>query len=87
MNPAIIVDTNHANSMKKFDEQPRIALEIIKNRLYSPTLKKYIKGLMIESYLYDGRQESIEIPGKSITDACIGWKKSKKLIYDIAEML
>ncbi|MDD2371014.1 MAG: 3-deoxy-7-phosphoheptulonate synthase [Firmicutes bacterium] len=87
VNPAIIVDTNHANSMKKFDEQPRIALEIIKNRIYSSTLKKYIKGLMIESYIYDGRQDNLEVLGKSITDACIGWKKTKKLIYDIAELL
>ena len=86
-NPAIIVDTNHSNSMKRFDEQPRIALEIVRNRKYSPMLQQYVKGLMIESYLYDGRQDKLEVEGKSITDACIGWKKTRKLVYDIAELL
>lgn len=87
LNPAVVVDTNHANSMKRYEEQPRIANEIMWSRKHSQTLGNLIKGLMIESYLVDGRQDSLIIPGKSITDACIGWKKSEKLIYDIAEAL
>ena len=85
LNPAIIIDTNHSNSNKKFEEQPRIALEVLRNRALSPTLRNVVKGLMVESYLYDGRQDSPITPGKSITDACLGWKKTKKLILDIAE--
>lgn len=85
LNPAIIIDTNHSNSNKKFEEQPRIALEVLRNRAQSQTLRNVVKGLMVESYLYDGRQDSLITPGKSITDACLGWKKTKKLIHDIAE--
>ncbi|NLT16018.1 MAG: 3-deoxy-7-phosphoheptulonate synthase [Clostridiales bacterium] len=85
-NPAIIVDTNHANSMKRFYEQPRIALEVLASRNYDAVLKKTIKGLMIESYLVEGRQRVGEnVYGKSITDACLGWEDTKRLIYDIAE--
>lgn len=86
-NPSLIIDTNHSNSMKKFDEQTRIAKEIIHNKLNSPSLNKLVKGLMIESYLVDGRQDSPETYGKSITDACLGWEKSEKLIYEIADKL
>ncbi|KNF08910.1 phospho-2-dehydro-3-deoxyheptonate aldolase AroG [Gottschalkia purinilytica] len=86
-NPAIIVDTNHSNSMKKFDEQPRIAMEVMKSKQYSASLNKLIKGFMIESYLVDGRQDASEVYGKSITDPCLGWEKTEKLIYNIAEML
>ncbi len=87
-NPAIIVDTNHSNSRKMYFEQPRIAREVILNMKYSPILKKLIKGLMVESYLIDGKQEigGTEF-GKSITDPCLGWEKSEKLIYEIAESL
>lgn len=85
-NLSIIVDTNHANSMKKYNEQPRIAKEILNSRNYNSTLKKLIKGLMIESYLVEGRQEIEEnVYGKSITDPCIGWETTEKLIYEIAE--
>ncbi|ADY55948.1 3-deoxy-D-arabinoheptulosonate-7-phosphate synthase [Syntrophobotulus glycolicus DSM 8271] len=85
-NPAIIVDTNHANSMKLYYEQPRIAREILMSRRYDSLLKKMIKGLMIESYLVEGRQGIEEnVYGKSITDACLGWESTEKLIYFIAE--
>lgn len=87
-NPALIVDTNHANSMKKFKEQPRIAAEILLSKKYDSVLGKMIKGMMIESYLEEGQQGIGEnIFGKSITDACLGWNDSEKLIFDIAEKL
>lgn len=86
VNPAIIVDVNHANSMKCFYEQPRISGEVLYSRKYDSLLKKMIKGLMIESYLEEGRQGIGEnIYGKSITDACLGWESTEKLIYSIAE--
>ncbi|UWG99005.1 3-deoxy-7-phosphoheptulonate synthase [Dehalobacter sp. DCM] len=86
VNPAIIVDTNHANSMKRYAEQPRIAREVLISRTYDSLLNKMIKGLMIESYLFEGRQDIGEnIYGKSITDACLGWEDTERLIYRIAE--
>ena len=86
LNASIIVDTNHANSMKCYSEQPRIAREVLMSRKYDDLLKKMIKGLMIESYLVEGRQGIGEnIYGKSITDACLGWESTEKLIYYIAE--
>jgi len=86
LNPAIIVDTNHANSMKRYFEQTRIAREVLMSRKYDPVLQRMIKGLMIESYLVEGQQRVGEnIYGKSITDACLGWDVTEKLIYDIAE--
>lgn len=86
LNQSIIVDTNHANSMKRFYEQPRIAREVLMSRKYDTLLRKMIKGLMIESYLLEGNQGIEEnIYGKSITDACLGWEDSEKLIYYIAE--
>lgn len=85
-NPSLIVDTNHANSMKCYAEQPRIAREVLMSRKYDTSLQKMIKGLMIESYLLDGKQDIGEnIYGKSITDACLGWESTEKLIYYIAE--
>jgi 3-deoxy-7-phosphoheptulonate synthase len=85
-NPAIVVDTNHANSNKKFFEQPRIALEVMRSRSGHPELKKMIKGLMIESYLEEGCQKADGgVFGKSITDPCLNWTDSEKLILDIAE--
>ncbi|KZL92594.1 3-deoxy-7-phosphoheptulonate synthase [Clostridium magnum] len=88
LNPSIIVDTNHANSMKLYKEQPRIAREVLMSRKYNSTLKKMIKGLMIESYLVEGRQEVEDgTYGKSITDPCLGWEDTEKLIYHIAENL
>lgn len=87
-NPSIIVDTNHANSMKKYEEQPRIAMEVIRNMAHSKDIRQIVKGLLIESYLLDGRQDTPGLEyGKSITDACLGWNKTEKLIYDIAEAL
>lgn len=86
-NPAIIVDTNHSNSMKVFSEQTRIANEVIHSKLHSPALNKLVKGLMIESYLVEGRQDERTVYGKSITDPCIGWEETEKLIYSIAEKL
>ncbi|NMA82349.1 MAG: 3-deoxy-7-phosphoheptulonate synthase [Epulopiscium sp.] len=85
-NPAIIIDTNHANSMKRFEEQPRIAMEIIRNREYSPLLREKVKGLMIESYIEEGTQKiGDNIYGKSITDPCLGWNETERMIYRIAE--
>lgn len=86
LNPSIIIDTNHANSMKCYDEQPRIAREILMSRKYDTLIKRMVKGLMIESYLVEGKQGIGEnIYGKSITDACIGWQDTEKLVYYIAE--
>ena len=85
-NPALIIDCNHANSGKKFSEQRRIAKEILHSRRYNSGLESLIKGLMIESYIEEGRQDIGEnIYGKSITDPCLGWKDTEKLIYEIAE--
>lgn len=85
-NPAIIVDVNHANSMKCFYEQPRIVREVLMSRKYDTNLHQMVKGLMIESYLVEGNQGIGEnIYGKSITDACLGWEDTEKLIYYIAE--
>ncbi|MCR4755492.1 MAG: 3-deoxy-7-phosphoheptulonate synthase [Lachnospiraceae bacterium] len=88
MNPAVIVDCNHANSGKNPFEQIRISKEIISSRKYNDEIGKMVKGLMIESYIEDGNQKIGEgIYGKSITDACLGWEKSERLILDIADML
>lgn len=86
--PSLIVDTNHANSMKKFEQQPRIAMEILRSMKYSESIRKIVKGLLIESYLLDGQQDmpSTEY-GKSITDGCLGWEKSERLLLDIADAL
>lgn len=86
-NPAIVVDTNHANSCKQFMEQIRISKDVLHSRNVSPDIKKIVKGLMIESYIEDGSQKENEhIYGKSITDPCLGWEKTEKLIYDLADM-
>jgi 3-deoxy-7-phosphoheptulonate synthase len=85
-NPSIIVDTNHANSMKKYSEQPRIAHEVLNSRKFDSKLRNMVKGLMIESYIVGGRQEIGEnIYGKSITDPCLGWEETARLIHYIAE--
>lgn len=87
LNPAVIVDTNHANSNKKWDQQVRIAKEILHSTRHSEEVKKLVKGLMIESYIEDGCQKVDEgIYGKSITDPCLGWDKTEKLIKEIAEL-
>ncbi len=86
-NPAVIIDTNHSNSGKKWDEQPRIAKEILHSTRHSEQINKMVKGLMIESYLEDGCQKPDGgVYGKSITDPCLGWEKTERLILDIAEL-
>lgn len=85
-NPACIVDANHANSNKLYSEQPRIVREILHSRTVNPDIAKLVKGVMIESYIEPGSQKVSEhIYGKSITDACLGWAESEKLIYTIAD--
>ena len=87
-NPAVIIDTNHANSGKKWMEQPRIAKEVLHSCRHSGDIKKIVKGLMIESYIEDGAQKPEEnVYGKSITDPCLGWEKTEKLILDLADLL
>lgn len=84
--PSIIIDTNHANSMRRFSEQPRIAKEVLHSRAYDSDLKKVIKGLMIESYLVEGKQDvGGSVFGQSITDPCLGWDDTERLVYEIAE--
>lgn len=87
-NPAIIVDCNHDNSGKEFIEQIRIAKEVLHSMKEDKDIAHYVKGLMIESYIEDGKQNADEgIYGKSITDPCLGWEKSEKLILEIADIL
>ena len=85
-NPAAIVDCNHANSGKQWFKQPDIAKEVIGFRKENPDIAKLVKGFMIESYIEDGCQEPCGgIYGRSITDPCLGWEKTEKLIYELAE--
>ncbi len=87
-NPAIIVDTNHANSGKKYLEQIRIAKEVLQSRKFSKDIENMVKGFMIESYIEDGAQPvDGGVYGKSITDPCLGWDKTKRLLLDLADML
>ena len=88
VNPGVIVDTNHNNSGKKYLEQIRITKEVLHSCRYNPEIRKLVKGFMIESYLEDGCQPvNGEVYGKSITDPCLGWEKTERLIYDIADVL
>ncbi len=88
VNPAIIVDTNHANSSKQYKEQPRIAKEVMRSLEHSETVRKMVKGFMIESFIEEGSQKVSEnVYGKSITDPCLGWKDSERLIRRLAELL
>ncbi len=86
-NPAVIVDTNHSNSGKQHLEQPRIAKEVVHSCKYSKDVRSIVKGLMIESYIEDGAQKICDnlVYGKSVTDSCLGWEKTERLIYEIAE--
>lgn len=84
-NPAIIIDTNHSNSGKQFKQQIRIVEEVLNNRLYDKDFKKYVKGFMIESFIEEGNQKEDVVYGKSITDPCLGWADTERLILDIAE--
>lgn len=88
LNPAAIIDANHANSGKNPFQQGRIIREVLQNRNYDPDIHALVKGFMVESYIEDGNQKiGQDVYGKSITDACLGWDKTQKLIYDIAEMV
>ncbi|MDY3865426.1 MAG: 3-deoxy-7-phosphoheptulonate synthase [Eubacteriales bacterium] len=87
-NPAVLIDTNHANSGKRYAEQPRIAREVLESRRYNPEIRRLVKGLMIESYLEDGAQKIGEgVFGKSITDPCLGWEKTERLVLELADLL
>jgi len=87
-NPSVIVDTNHANSGKKYEEQVRIAKEILHSMRHSEDINNLVKGLMIESYIEDGACKAEEnIYGKSITDPCLGWEKTEKLLFELADLL
>ena len=87
-NPACIVDTNHSNSNKQYEQQVRIAKEVLHSRNLDSKIHKLVKGLMIESYIEPGCQKigAQHVYGKSITDPCLGWEESEKLLYTIAEM-
>ena len=88
INPSAIVDTNHSNSGKQYLEQVRIAKDVVYSCNHNKDIRTLVKGLMIESYIEDGAQKIGEhCYGKSITDPCLGWEKSKKLIYKIADTL
>ena len=84
-NPAIIIDTNHSNSGKQYKQQIRIVEEVLGNRLYDKDFKKYVKGFMIESFIEEGCQKEDVVYGKSITDPCLGWADTERLILDIAD--
>lgn len=87
MNPAVIIDTNHSNSGKQYEEQIRISKDIMHSCRVSADIRKLVKGLMIESYIEDGAQKVGEhCYGKSITDPCLGWEKTERLIYELAEL-
>ena len=88
LNPACIVDANHSNSGKQWNQQPRIVKEVLHSRNLSEDIKKLVKGVMIESYIEDGNQKIGDgCYGKSITDPCLGWEKTEKLLYEIADRL
>ena len=87
-NPACIIDANHSNSGKKHKEQIRIVKEVLSSRQHSDDIRKLVKGVMIESYIVEGNQKvggENHVYGKSITDPCLGWEDSERLLYDIAE--
>ena len=87
-NPAVIVDANHANSGKKYLEQPRICKDVLHSARHSADIDAIVKGFMIESYLEDGAQKVGEgIFGKSITDPCIGWEKTEKTVLELADLV
>lgn len=88
VNPAVIVDANHSNSNKKYKEQVRIVKEVLHSMRYSDEIGKFVKGIMIESYIEEGNQKIEEhIYGKSITDPCLSFEDSKKLLLEMAEIL
>lgn len=87
-NPAVIIDSNHSNSGKKYEQQIRIVKEVLHSRLVSKDIRQLVKGVMIESYIEPGNQKigPNHVYGKSITDSCLGWDETEKLLYTIAEL-
>ena len=86
-NPAIVIDCNHSNSGKQYRQQIRIAEEVMQNRRFDADFKKIVKGFMIESFLVEGSQKHDEVFGKSITDPCLGWADTERLLCDLAEQV
>ena len=86
-NPAIVIDCNHSNSGKKYRQQIRIAEEVMQNRRFDKDFKGIVKGFMIESFLVEGAQKHDEVFGQSITDPCLGWEDTEKLLLDLAEQV
>ncbi len=86
-NPAVIIDCNHSNSGKQFRQQIRIAEEVMQNRRFDAEFKKLVKGFMIESFLVEGSQKHDEVFGKSITDPCLGWEDTERLLCDLADQV
>lgn len=84
-NPAVIIDANHSNSGKRYSHQPRIVSEVMLNRSFDRDFRKLVKGFMVESFLVEGNQPQDEVYGKSITDPCLGWEETEKLILTVAE--
>ena len=87
-NPAVVVDANHSNSNKQHREQVRIVDEVLHSRRHNESLRRLIKGVMVESYIVEGRQDigcGAHVYGKSITDPCLGWEDTRRLLFDIAE--
>lgn len=88
LNPAVLIDTNHANSAKRYKQQSRIALDVMKSRQQSDSIKNMVKGLMIESFLVEGNQkEDGTVYGQSITDPCLGWSDTETLVLRIGEFV
>lgn len=87
-NPAVIIDSNHSNSGKKYEQQIRIVKEVLHSRLVSKDIRQLVKGVMVESYIEPGNQKigPNHVYGKSITDPCLGWDETEKLLYTIAEL-
>ena len=87
-NPAVLIDTNHSNSSKQYLQQVRIANEVLHSMRHSADIRRLVKGFMIESYIEDGAQKWEDgIYGKSITDPCLGWDKTRDLIFSLADQL
>ena len=87
LNPAAIIDANHSNSNKQYEQQVRIVKEVLHSRRLDSDIRGLVKGVMVESYIVPGCQKVGEgVYGKSITDPCLGWEESEKLIYEIAEL-
>lgn len=88
VNPAIVVDVNHANSNKQFDEQPRVAMEVLESCRHAEMIQKLVRGIMVESFLVSGKQgPEGTVYGQSITDPCLGWDETEDLLLRIADSL